>query len=50
METQQLLRELPKGLIKWYDFDIDKRVLCVVNNGSSKGNGTFYGKCFIKRT
>ncbi len=32
METQQLLRELPKGLIKWYDFDIDKRVLCVVNN------------------
>lgn len=32
METQQLLRELPKGLIKWYDFDIDKRVLCIVND------------------
>ncbi len=32
METQQLMRELPKGLIKWYDFDINERVLCVVND------------------
>ena len=32
VETQQLMRELPKGLIKWYDFDVNERVLCVVND------------------
>lgn len=32
MNVQQLIKELPKGLIKWYEFNTNEHVLCVIND------------------
>ncbi len=38
MTEQQLINELPKGLIKWYKFNAGEYVLCIVNENKLSGN------------
>ncbi len=33
MQAEELIRELPKGLIKWYNFQGGGKALCVTNHG-----------------